>query len=189
MGLNTQPDNINLLSPVGFRFAIKKLPNVNWFVQAAELPGVTLGEAPHVMPNIDRVLPGEKLTYDAFNLTFKIDEDLQNWMEIQNWLVGLGAPKDSEQFRELVGDPAITSDGPVKRVPTRMGTISDAYMSDASLIILNSNMNANFEINFVDMFPTSISAINFDSSMSDVEFVTASVTFRYLRYDYKKITT
>lgn len=183
---DTQPDNMNYVSPIGFRFSIKKMPNVNWFVQAANIPGVTLGEALHNMPPIDRYLPGEKLTYDPLNLTFKVDEDFTNWMELQKWMVGLGAPEGSEQFRRHMGDSIINTDrGASARGDANK--ISDAYMSDGALLILNSNMNPNFEITFKDMFPTSLSELNFDTTLADVEYVTATATFRYISYTYRKI--
>jgi hypothetical protein len=184
--LNSQPENMNYVSPVGFRFSIKKMPNVNWFVQAANIPGVTLGEAIHNMPPIDRYLPGEKLTYDPLNLTFKVDEDFANWIEIQKWLIGLGSPQSSEQFRTYMGDPKLNVDRDAYRRPdpTKM---SDAYMSDATLVILNSNMNPNFEIVFEDIFPTSLSELNFDTTLADVEYITATATFRYISYTYRKI--
>tara|TARA_R110000824_G_scaffold49838_27_gene139747 strand:+ start:1006 stop:1575 length:570 start_codon:yes stop_codon:yes gene_type:complete len=189
MSLITQPDNINLLSPVGFRFGVKKLPTVNWFVQAAELPGLTLGETLQTLPTIDRPLPGDTLVYDPFTLNFKVDEDFANWMELQKWMVGVGFPEDTDQFRTHVGDPVVNTDGPVQRQPTRRGQITDALVSDATLLILNSNMNANFEVTFIDLFPTSLSALNFDTTLTDVDYITATATFRYLRYDYKKIST
>lgn len=184
--VSSTPENMNYVSPVGFRFGIKKLPNVNWFVQSTNVPGITLGEAIHNMPPIDRFLPGEKLTYDPFNLTFKVDEDFANWMELQNWMVGLGAPEGSEQFRTHVGDKKIDVDRPFYR-GRDASKISDAYMSDATLIILNSNMNPNFEITFKDIFPTSLSELNFDTTLTDVEYLTATATFRYISYTYRKI--
>jgi len=184
--LNSQPENMNYVSPVGFRFSIKKLANVNWFVQAANIPGVTLGEAIHNMPPIDQYLPGEKLTYDPLNLTFKVDEDFTNWMELKDWMVGLGSPEGSEQFRKYVEDPKLEVDRPVYQRPSA-SKISDAYMSDATLVILNSNMNPNFEITFKDLFPTSLSELNFDTTLADVEYITATATFRYISYTYKKI--
>ena len=184
----SQPDNVNYVSPVGFRFTIKKMPTVNWFVQAANIPGVTLGEALHSMPPIDRYVPGEKLTYDIFNLTFKVDEDFVNWMELQAWLTGLGAPEGSEQFRRYVGDTQLNRDGSIMRKPdVRDINSRDAYMSDATLLILNSNMNPNFEITFQDMFPITLSELNFDTTLTDVEYLTATATFRYFAYTYKKI--
>jgi hypothetical protein len=185
--LNSQPENMNYVSPVGFQFSIKKMPNVNWFVQAANIPGVTLGEALHNMPPIDQYLPGEKLTYDPLNLTFKVDEDFTNWMELKDWMIGLGAPEGSEQFRKYVGDPQINVDRKFSTVRPNPNQATDAYMSDATLVILNSNMNPNFEITFKDMFPTSISELNFDTTLADVEYITATATFRYISYTYRKI--
>jgi len=185
---SSQPENTNYVSPVGFRFSIRKMPNVNWFVQAANIPGLTIGEALHTMPPIDRYLPGDTLVYDMFNLTFKVDEDFTNWMELQSWLLGLGAPEGSEQFRKYVGDTKVDVDRPTVRRPDITNTkFVDAYMSDATLLILNSNMNPNFEITFQDMFPVSLSELNFDTTLTDVEYLTATATFRYFAYTYKKI--
>ena len=185
---DTQPENVNYVSPVGFRFTIRKMPNVNWFVQAANIPGLTIGEALHTMPPIDRYLPGDTLVYDMFNLTFKVDEDFTNWMELQEWMVGLGAPEGSEQFSKYVGDSKVTVDRPyARRTDSTNINFRDAYMSDAELLILNSNMNPNFEITFLDMFPITLSELNFDTTLTDVEYLTATATFRYLSYTYRKI--
>ena len=41
--LDTQPTNKNFLSPLGFRFTIKKAPNLNFFVQSVNIPTLSLG--------------------------------------------------------------------------------------------------------------------------------------------------
>ena len=166
-----QPDNQNFLSPVGFRFGIRKMPHVNWFLQSVNIPGVTMGEAPQPTPFIDAAQPGEKLTYDPLSITFKVDEDLKNWSELQEWLTGIGNPASFQQYRDNL---------------RKRG--SEAIFSDATLITLNSNMNGNFEITFKDLFPTSIGELMFDSTQSDIDYLTASATFRYLSYSFKKIS-
>ena len=168
---NNQPDNQNFLSPVGFRFAIRKMPNVNWFLQSATIPGITLGEALQPTPFIDAAQPGEKLTFEPLTITFKVDEDLANWTEIYDWMVGLGSPTTIKEYKENV---------------RKKGT--EAIVSDATLTILNSVMNPNFEIMFRDMFPTSLSELPFDSTMSDIDYLTATVTFRYLNYEFRRIS-
>ena len=59
-----QPDNINYLSPVGFRFSIEYIPKTNWFLTSVNLPGISLGEInqPRERPNCHfvRVLPTSK---------------------------------------------------------------------------------------------------------------------------------
>jgi hypothetical protein len=167
----SQPKNQNFLSPVGFRFGIRKMPHVNWFLQSVNIPGITMGEAIQPTPFIDAAQPGEKLTYDPLSITFKVDEDLKNWSELQEWLIGIGSPDSFGQYRENVQK--------YKR---------EAIFSDATLITLNSNMNANFEIKFKDLFPSSLGELQFDSTQTDVEYLTASATFRYLSYDFKKLS-
>ena len=167
----SQPENQNFLSPVGFRFGIRKMPHVNWFLQSVNIPGITMGEAPQPTPFIDAAQPGEKLTYDPLSITFKVDEDLKNWSELQEWLIGIGNPGSFQQYRDNL---------------TKHGT--EAIVSDATLLTLNSTMNANFQITFKDLFPTSLGELQFDSTQTDIDYLTATATFRYLSYDFKKIS-
>ena len=168
--LARQPENFNLLPNQGFKFEIRRLPNVNWFIQSCTLPGVTLGEALHATPFIDGAFPGEKLTYDPIALSFAVDEDLTAWSEIQNWITGLGGPTGYEEYAKHVDMYG-----------------SEAIMSDATLTIMNSNMLPNFEVLFHDIFPTSIGELSFDTSLGDVDYLKCSVTFRYLNYEFRKI--
>ena len=55
--LSNQPSNPQFLSPVGFNFSIRKLPNVNYFAQSINLPGVQLGETILPTPFIAVPLP------------------------------------------------------------------------------------------------------------------------------------
>ena len=168
--VSNTPDNQNFLSPLGFRFGVRKMPNVNWFVQSVNLPGITLGDA--VLPSavMDTSVPGEKLTFDPLEISFKVDEDLQNWMEIQEWLRGI-APPDIRANRG--------------RFVSNVGR--EAIYSDATLIILNSNMNANFEVQFHELFPTSLGGLDFNTTDGDVTYITSTVTFRYTYYDFREI--
>ena len=168
--ISMQPANQNFLSPVGFKFGIRRLPHVNWFLQSVNIPGITMGEALQPMPFIDAAQPGEKITYDPLTINFKVDEDLKNWTELQEWLIGLGSPASFRQYKNNVKKKG-----------------GEAITSDATLITLNSNMNANFEIKFIDLFPTSLTELMFDSTQSDVDYLAASCTFRYLRYEFKKL--
>ncbi len=160
------PDNINYLSPVGFRFYIEVLPNTNWFLTSVNLPGLTLGEAPQPTPFLQTAVPGETLVFDPLNIQFLVDEDLQNWRELYDWMAGLGFPHDYSEYASQK---------------------EKHIYSDATLTILNSNMNPNYQIIFKDLFPTNLSEVLFDSASADIEGIKASATFRYLTYTYEKI--
>ena len=68
----------------------------------ANVPAITIKEqASQPTPLKDVPIPGDKLDYDNLNITFLVDENLENYREIHGWLTGLGFPKDYVQFRDV----------------------------------------------------------------------------------------
>jgi hypothetical protein len=165
-----QIQNRNFLSPVGFKFTLAKEPKVAFMCNSAAIPQITLGVAkqPTYLKNID--VPGEILTYDDLTLKFLIDEDMTNYMKVHNWLTGLGFPETAEQYKNLT-----TNDDQIRD--------SKEAFSDGSLHILNSNYRDVAVVKFRDLFPVSLSALEFDSTPTDVIYLTAQVTFKYTIYD------
>ena len=161
-----QPDNINFLSPVGFRFNIEYLPQTNWFLTSVNLPGISLGEVIQPTPLMPTQVPGNDLTWEPLNVTFLVDENLNNWREMYDWLIGIGFPNEYDEYK----------DQKAKQI-----------YSDATLTILNSNMVPNYIVQFKDLFPTSLSEVSFDSASGDIEGIKATATFRYLTYSYEKV--
>ena len=92
--LDRQPDKLDYASPTQFRFVINQLPKVEFFTVAANVPSINLGEA--VFPTPFRQIPiaGDELTYDNFSITFIVDEFLENYRELHEWLTGIGFPKE-----------------------------------------------------------------------------------------------
>jgi hypothetical protein len=164
-----QIQNRNFLSPLGFKFNLARTPKVDFFSNSANIPGINLGVAIQPTYLKDIPLPGDKLSYDDFNLKFKVDENLENYLEIHNWMRGLGYPETIAEYDQWkYGDPTNNS---------------DPNVSDATLIIYNSNFKTNTTVKFRGMFPTSLSTIDFDATQSDVQYVTATATFKYSIYD------
>lgn len=161
-----QPENINQLSPVGYKFVIENLPNTSWFITAVSLPGVSLGAAPFPTPFLQTTVPGETMTFEDLNITFIIDEDMSTWLEIFDWIAGLGFPEEYPQYASQK---------------------AKFLTSDATLIILNSDMRPNFHFKFRDLFPVGLSEIAFDSSSTEITTLKAAVSFKYLSYTYEKV--
>ena len=86
------PSNISPLSPNGFMFSVTKLPQVDFFCQQVNLPGITLGSPEFGNPFNVAPIPGETLTYDTLEVQFLVDESMQNYRAIYNWVVALGFP-------------------------------------------------------------------------------------------------
>ena len=189
--LSRQPTKLDLASPTQFKFQILKLPKVEYFCTAVNLPGISSVAATQQTPLRDIPLPGEKLSYEPLEMTFMVDENLENYREIAGWLQGLTFPADREQFRKLVEagkdrfptegkDSRTTDGGKVKYGAVPLGPA----LSDATLSVLSSKNNANIEIRFSDVFPTSVSGLQFSQQASDVDYLSATITFQYKLYEF-----
>jgi hypothetical protein len=170
----TPIDNRNFLAPTGFKFSLKRSPGVAFFCNQANIPSLDLGIAtqPSYLKDID--VPGDKIQFGDLTLRFLVDEDLVNYMEIQNWIRGLGYPETLQEFDKLEKEAVL---------PSNYGRVGDNIYSDGTLQILSSNLVAKFNVNFKDMFPYSLSTITFDATDTDIEYFTADVSFKYTIYN------
>ena len=168
----TPIDNRNFLSPTGFKFGLKRSPGVAFFCNQANIPSLDLGVAEQPSYLKDIPLPGDKMQFGDLNLRFLVDEDLVNFMEIQNWMRGLGFPESLAEFNDLKNEAIL---GP-------MGKSTDDVYSDATLQILSSNLIPKFQVVFNDLFPYSLSTVTFDATDTDIEYFTADVSFKYTLY-------
>ena len=168
--LSNQIANRNFLAPVGFKFSLSKFPKVTFFSNTARIPDLTLGTAIQSTYLKDIDIPGEKLTFGDLNVRFLVDENLENYMKIHNWLTGLGFPESAQEFINKTTD----KDG--------LRDMKDQF-SDGSLHILNSNFKDIAVVKFKDLFPTYLTSLEFDATESDINFFTADVTFKYTIYD------
>ena len=170
----TPIDNRNFLAPTGFKFSLKRSPGVAFFCNQANIPSLDLGIAtqPSYLKDID--VPGDKIQFGDLTLRFLVDEDLVNYMEIQNWIRGLGYPETLQEFDKLEKEAVL---------PGNFGRTGDNIYSDGTLQILSSNLVAKFNVNFKDMFPYSLSTITFDATDTDIEYFTADVSFKYTIYN------
>ncbi|MGI9569005.1 MAG: hypothetical protein ACR2PH_04520 [Desulfobulbia bacterium] len=171
--LDETPENINFLSPLIYKFQIKKTPNLNFFVQNVNLPGIHLPPT-EGQPNKFVNIPywGDHLTYDEIMINFKVQESMADWLEVHNWIRAMGFPREHAEYAALSG--ALTGTG-------------DGLTSDISLIIMNSARNPKFNIIFRDAFPVSLSSTIFDQAVADINYVTAAATFKYTLYDIEEI--
>jgi len=169
-----QIQNRNFLSPVGFKFTLNRAPKVAFFSNAANIPGMTLGVAvqPSYLKDIDT--PGDKIQFDDFTLRFLVDENLENYMEIQNWIRGLGYPESLKEIYDWQNQK--------KYVDTTDSKLMNIY-SDGTLTILTSSQVPNFKIKFKDLWPYSLSTLNFDATADDIQYFTADVSFKYTIYN------
>ena len=186
-----QPTKLDYASPTQFKFQITKLPKVEFFATAVNLPGIELSSIKQQTPLADIPLPGEKITFQNLELTFLVDENLENFREIHGWLTGLGFPKSRTEFADLVkagsdrfptqgSSQANTDGGKVTGGPVPLGPV----FSDATLNVLTSKNNPNIEVRFSNVFPISLSGLTFNQQATDIDYLQATVIFSYKIYEF-----
>tara|TARA_B100000927_G_scaffold291494_1_gene293999 strand:- start:8300 stop:8872 length:573 start_codon:yes stop_codon:yes gene_type:complete len=166
-----QIKNRNFLSPSGFQFNLAKAPKVDFFSNSTRIPGIQLGNID--VGNYLKVVPvpGDQIQFEDLTLQFLVDENLENYLEIHNWIYALGYPKSVDQFITLAKDRETSEIDNLKQ------------FSDGTLTVLNSNFNPMAYVKFSDMFPISLSTLEFTAGDSDYSYFTATVTFKYLIYE------
>ena len=170
----SQPTNLNQLNVVSFDVTFSRQPAVQYFCQRISLPTIVLGETNEPSPFLNLPLEGDTLTFEALSLSFIIDEDLQNYIEIYNWMTALGFQRDYAQFAVLQEPEAASN------------TLSK--YSDLTLVIHTNKSNPNYKIKFTDVFPTSISSIQFDATPTGMDPIVVDATFNFRgMFDITKI--
>lgn len=145
-------DNVNFLSPTGFKLVIKKTPNVEYFCTGVAMPDVIIGETPFSTANRNTSLYADKLNFDFLTVRMMVDEDMQNYREIFDWLNEI-VYTDDENLRDK--------------------------SEDISVVVLSSHNNPVQTIQFTSAFPTSLGSLEFDAKASDVEYLTTEVQFKF----------
>lgn len=153
----TLTTNKNFLSPVGFQFKIDhtRYPNLEYFAVAATLPGLGITAVPQSYRGVNLSFTGDRLLFEDLQLRVNITENMENYIETFNWMHNLAQTKTAED-----------------------------YKADATLLVLSSHNNVTKEIKFNGVFPTSLSAVNFDSQAESVEYVQMDISFAYTNFEF-----
>ena len=185
--LQRQPTELDYADPTKFAFKIMKLPTVEFFITQANIPGVNLGESIFPTPLKQIPVQGDDLTFDNLEISFLVDEKLTNYRELHQWLVGIGFPKARSQFSSFKSENSdvFPTGSQVKGETTSTGvaTGTQAMYGDATLTVMTSKNNPIMEVRFSDLYPVSLSALQFDQQLTDTTYLTASCTFTYKLYE------
>jgi len=189
-----QPSKMDYASPVQFRFKIAKLPQVEFFIQSVNLPGISIGDATVATPLYDYPVPGDEITYQSLDISFLVDENLNNYKEVHDWISGLGFGKNHQQFADMRATgtdrfPGTVANTAASGTATPPPIPEGSIYSDATLTILNSKNLAVTEIRFQNVFPTSIGSLSYDVKAGDVNYLQAQASFSYINYDIVQLST
>lgn len=172
--LLSSPQNTNFLQTTKFVLTFPRITATQYFCQEVNLPGVSTSEVVQHTPFVDIPRAGDKIVYEPLTVTFIVDEELESWMGIHDWLRGMTFPTNFEEYKNLKNLSSVAQYAPKPQY------------SDGTLNILTALNNPKVSIEFVDIFPVSLSAIEFNSTATDTPTITATATFKYSWYDIKK---
>ena len=155
-----QPSNRNFLNPIGYLLKLEKFSGVDFFCQSANVPDVSMPtiEVASRFRNLP-IVPGGGVTFGDFTVRFIVDEDLMNYNSIHKWMRDNG---NADEMQRTTSEEDIYCNG--------------------QLHIVTSAYNPAFVVDFVNLFPVSLTNLQFDATISDVEYITAEVTFKHQRF-------
>jgi hypothetical protein len=147
---------------------VKRLPHVQFFTQRASIPSVSKQAIEKPTPFKTLYETGDLIRYSELNLTFIIDEHMNNYIEVFNWIKGLTFPENFDQFKKL-------------------SESEEGLRSDISIVVKNSSKNPSIIIEYYDCIPISLSEVLLDTTQSDVIYPEATVTFQYNNFSIKQV--
>jgi hypothetical protein len=158
----------NFLSPLEFVVSVQRLPGVQFFSQSINIPSVSIAQVDQNTPFKVIPVPGDRLTYSELPLSFIVDESMDNYIEVYNWLKDLAFNEEFPQFDNIKKSEY-------------------GILTDISVVIMNSHKNPNINIQFRDCFPVSLSDITLDTTQTDVVYPQATVSFTFRDFIITKL--
>lgn len=171
--INRTPQNTNFIQPSKFVMSFARLPTVAYFCKTVNIPGVSLGSIEYPTASLNVPLAGTKLEYNEFEMDFFVDEELASWNEVYLWMQAIASPQGTEERTRLNN---LANEGK----PT------NSYYSEGTLISMSALNNPVTRTTFYRMFPVSLSDVTFDTSQDADNILTATVRFRYARFEITK---
>ena len=187
--IDRQPTKLDYASPTQFKFGINQLPKVEFFTVGANVPSIVMGDAIFPTPFKDIPVMGDKLTYDNLSISFIVDEYLENYISLHEWMTAIGFPKNRKQFRDFRANtsnaPAVTLGESLDIGDVKAASPVNALFSDATLTILSNKNNPILNEFFRDMYPVVLGALDYTQTATDVEYMTSTVDFAYQIYEFE----
>lgn len=162
--LGSYPSTSNLLTANQFKFNTSRIPILSNYVTGINVPSIEFISADlNTSFGVNIPTATGKYIFEDLTVSFLVDEQLESWREIYEWLRRLGPM--NEETEEIMYNDCNKS--------TTVG----------ELIILNSAYKETFKFKFYNMFPISLTGFSFTTTGADSIQLSSSVTFRYSYYE------
>jgi hypothetical protein len=158
--------NLNMLGPGNFKITIdaSEFANLQFFCTTANVPSLSQSEVLQSYGNRQAYIPGDTLEYGTFSVTFIVDEEMKNYIEMFEWIKK-------------------NADHNITQTKTSQGSHEEKY-KDITLSVLTAKNTINKQLRFIDAFPTELGELQFTTQDLAVEYLTCTTTFRYNRFEF-----
>ena len=155
------PGKINLAKSTNYRLNIHMLPNVQFWLTTCNLPTFSVNEVPIPDPvHGYRYKSTNTSTIAPMTVTFLVDEDYQNYMEILDLMYKAAGPDLSKRYKE-----------------------GDVTGSAGSIHVLSNNKNiSDVVFTFHNLFPTILGELQMTNESAEPLLTDLTMQYDYMTY-------
>lgn len=148
----------NFASPTGFRVLIEgdNFSDVEYAIQTISLPDISCSPVSIPSSSSEFFVPGDKIEYGDLGFTFLVDETFINYRQIHDWILS----------NALIDNPNLKKTREIVLMP------------------FTSHNNVSVSFRFADAFPISLSSLEYNTTLTDINYLTASVDFKYSYFKF-----
>lgn len=155
----------NNLQSNGFSMTINRLPQTMFRVTECDIPSINVPAPEAGSPGSTQYFPGSATEFDSLTIQFFVDENLENYQELFNWIT---QQRYASHYNPI-------SDKEVKLV------------SDGSIVVMNNSSTPNKVFSFKNLFPITLGALHFDTSTSEPQPVMCEAVFRFSYFELRSV--
>lgn len=168
------PNPINSLSIYGFVLKIAKIPNITFWVKECNIPGISLESPEQSTPFVNTPLVGDKLQFENLDIRFLLDEYMNNYESLYEWITLCGFPNnygEVNKFRSKWFDcGSLEKDS------------DNGLVSDATLTIKTRNNENVRTFHIKKMIITSLGSISLTDDAQDTQYLYGTATFKFEQF-------
>ena len=170
--LRRQPNTFDYSQSSQFQVTLGNFPLAQYFCTGVNLPGISITGTPVPTRLADIAIVGDKMDFEDFTMTFIVDEKLENYQEIFDWMVNIAFPSSHAQFKAQ------------ERVDGITRTDDLVLYSDIAVTVLSNKNNPVVRATLKDAWPNALSGLEYSVAETDAVYLTASATFSYSYFEF-----
>lgn len=153
----------NFLQNNQFQLVIPSFETTRFLSTSFQIPSVQLPNTVADSPFSKMKLAGDKIDFEPLQFEFIVDEAMNNYEEVYNWLMSIGYVEDFDHYKTYA----------------QKSKYQPLGEQDIQVIVLDSKENPIRTFTFFNAVPTALQGMEFDAGVNDIQYIRSRVTFAY----------